>query len=55
MVDVYPGDIFDRLLLNGYRAEVWMQEGVTPAMVSTSWSAPTPMVRTPMGPLCHGR
>jgi aldehyde dehydrogenase (NAD(P)+) len=31
VVDVYPGDIFDRLLLNGYRAEVWMQEGVTPA------------------------
>ncbi|MGI9648444.1 MAG: aldehyde dehydrogenase family protein, partial [Acidimicrobiia bacterium] len=31
VVDVYPGDIYDRLLLNGYRAEVWMQEGVTPA------------------------
>jgi aldehyde dehydrogenase (NAD(P)+) len=31
VVEVFPGDIFDRLLLNGYRAEVWMQEGVTPA------------------------
>ena len=31
VVEVYPGDIFDKLLLNGYRAEVWMQDGVTPA------------------------
>ena len=31
VVETFPGDIFDRLLLNGYRAEVWMQEGVTPA------------------------
>ncbi|MBT8217071.1 MAG: aldehyde dehydrogenase, partial [Acidimicrobiia bacterium] len=31
VVEVYPGDVFDRLLLNGYRAEVWMQDGVTPA------------------------
>lgn len=31
VVEVFPGDIFDKLLLNGYRAEVWMQEGVTPA------------------------
>jgi len=31
VVEVFPGDIYDRLLLNGYRAEVWMQEGVTPA------------------------
>jgi aldehyde dehydrogenase (NAD(P)+) len=30
-VEVFPGDIFDKLLLNGYRAEVWMQDGVTPA------------------------
>ncbi len=33
VVRVYPGDIFDRVLLNGYRAEVWMQDGVTPANV----------------------
>ena len=31
VVEVYPRDMFDRLLLNGYRAEVWMQDGVTPA------------------------
>ncbi len=31
VVDVYPADIFDRLLLNGYHAEVWMQDEVTPA------------------------
>lgn len=31
IVEVFPGDIFDHLLLSGYRAEVWMEEGVTPA------------------------
>ncbi|NNC93655.1 MAG: aldehyde dehydrogenase [Acidimicrobiia bacterium] len=31
VVEVFPGDVFDKLLLNGYRAEVWMQDGVTPA------------------------
>ncbi|MCP3973999.1 MAG: aldehyde dehydrogenase family protein [bacterium] len=31
VVDVFPRDVFDRLLLNGYRAEVWMQKEVTPA------------------------
>lgn len=29
VVEVFPGDVYDKLLLNGYRAEVWMQEGVT--------------------------
>ncbi|MBV1855172.1 aldehyde dehydrogenase family protein [Catellatospora tritici] len=28
-VDVLPHDVFDRLLLSGFRAEVWMEPGVT--------------------------
>jgi aldehyde dehydrogenase (NAD(P)+) len=31
VVEVFPMDLYDRLLLHGYRAEVWMQEGVTTA------------------------
>jgi aldehyde dehydrogenase (NAD(P)+) len=31
VVDVFPVDFYDRILLNGVRAEVWMQPGVTPA------------------------
>ncbi len=31
VVDVFPDGVYDRLLLNGVRAEVWMQPGVTPA------------------------
>ena len=31
VLDVFPADVFDRLLLSGYSAEVWMQRGVTPA------------------------
>lgn len=34
VIDVFPATIFDRLLLNGYHAEVWMQPGVTPAGLS---------------------
>ena len=30
VVQVFPADLYDRLLLNGVRAEVWMQRGVTP-------------------------
>jgi aldehyde dehydrogenase (NAD(P)+) len=30
VVDVFPETAYDRLLLNGIRAEVWMQDGVTP-------------------------
>jgi aldehyde dehydrogenase (NAD(P)+) len=30
VVDVFPGDLSDGILLNGVRAEVWMQSGVTP-------------------------
>lgn len=30
VVDVYPLTLYDRLLTNGVRAEVWMQPGVTP-------------------------
>jgi aldehyde dehydrogenase family protein len=29
VVDVLPWDLYDRLLLNGYRVEVWMQPGVS--------------------------
>ncbi len=28
-VDVFPAELLDRLLYGGFRAEVWMQEGVT--------------------------
>jgi aldehyde dehydrogenase (NAD(P)+) len=31
VVDVFPNSVYDRLLLNGVRAEVWMQPGVTAA------------------------
>ncbi len=30
VVDVFPVSFYDRLLMNGVRAEVWMQPGVTP-------------------------
>src|SRR5205823_7006677 len=29
VVDVFPTSLFDRLLLSGFSAEVWMQPGVT--------------------------
>ncbi len=29
VVDVFPSNLFDRLLLSGFSAEVWMQPGVT--------------------------
>lgn len=30
VAQVFPNDLYDRLLFSGYRAEVWMQAGVTP-------------------------
>jgi hypothetical protein len=30
VVEVFPGDIYDKLLYAGFTAEVWMQPGVTP-------------------------
>lgn len=30
VVDVFPANNLDKLLLSGYRAEVWLQDGVTP-------------------------
>lgn len=33
VVDVFPATRTDALLLNGYRANVWMQPGLTPAQV----------------------
>ncbi len=33
VLDVFPHDAYDRLLLNGISARVWMQAGVTPAQV----------------------
>src|SRR5574341_628871 len=36
VVEVFPETVFDWLLLNGYRLEVWMQEGVTPDNLSES-------------------
>ncbi|MEN8675269.1 aldehyde dehydrogenase family protein [Nocardioides sp.] len=32
-VDIFPASIWDRLLLSGFSAKVWMQPGVTPADV----------------------
>jgi aldehyde dehydrogenase (NAD(P)+) len=34
VVDVFPGDMYDRILLSGIRAEVWMPRGVSPAALS---------------------
>ncbi len=34
VVDVFPVDLYDRVLLNGIRADVWMQPGVTPASLA---------------------
>ena len=31
VVDVYPHNLQEKLLLNGYTAEVWMQPGITPS------------------------
>jgi aldehyde dehydrogenase (NAD(P)+) len=35
VVQVFPRTLFDRVLLNGVRAEVWMQPGITPDTLGT--------------------
>jgi len=39
VVDVFPNDAYDRVLLNGVRAEVWMQDGVTPENLAQTTGA----------------
>ncbi len=39
IVDVFPVDAYDRLLLSGIRAEVWMQPGVTPANLARNMAS----------------
>jgi len=36
VVDVFPATAWDRLLLNGFRAEVWMAGGISPAQTQAS-------------------
>lgn len=36
VVETFPLTLFDRLLLNAYRGEVWMQPGITPQNLSDS-------------------
>ncbi|HTU83404.1 MAG TPA: aldehyde dehydrogenase family protein [Candidatus Acidoferrales bacterium] len=36
VVDVFPVDLYDRVLLNGMRAEVWMQPEVTPQTLAAT-------------------
>ena len=55
VVEVFPETLYDALLLNGVRAEVWMQDGVTPANLSETlgpWYAqpdPQPRVALVLG------
>ncbi|MFI5233860.1 MAG: aldehyde dehydrogenase, partial [Gemmatimonadales bacterium] len=55
VVDVFPETLYDALLLNGIRAEVWMQDGVTPANLAETlgtWYAqahPQPRVALVLG------
>jgi len=55
VVDVFPETLYDGLLLNGVRAEVWMQDGVTPANLAATlgpWYAqadPAPRVALVLG------
>ena len=39
VVQVFPADLYDRLLLGGVRAEVWMQRGVTPGNLRSHMAA----------------
>ncbi len=36
IVDAFPNSAYDKLLLNGIRAEVWMEPGVTPASLPST-------------------
>ena len=36
VVEVFPNDLYDRVLYSGIRAEVWMQPGVTPENLSST-------------------
>ncbi|MHB8462976.1 MAG: aldehyde dehydrogenase family protein, partial [Vulcanimicrobiaceae bacterium] len=36
VVNVFPGGLWDRLLLSGIEADVWMQPGVTPATLAST-------------------
>lgn len=36
VVDVFPNSLYDRMLFNGIRAEVWMQRGVTSENLSST-------------------
>ncbi len=40
VVEVFPATVWDRLLLNGFRAEVWASPGVTPAEVRDRAAGP---------------
>ena len=39
VVDVFPSSLYDRLLLSGISAEVWMEPGVTPANLAQNVAA----------------
>ncbi len=39
IVRVFPNSLYDRLLLNGVRGEVWMQPGVTPGNLSDTMAS----------------
>ncbi|HTX58329.1 MAG TPA: aldehyde dehydrogenase family protein, partial [Verrucomicrobiae bacterium] len=55
VVDVFPSDLYDRILLSGVRAEVWMQPGVTPGNLASTLGVwyqqehPTPRVALVLG------
>ncbi len=36
VVDVFPGGLWDHVLLSGVKAEVWMEPGVTPATLAST-------------------
>ncbi len=55
VVDVFPNDLYDRTLLSGVRAEVWMQPGVTAESLEDSMAvwykqqSPQPRVALVLG------
>ena len=46
---VFPANVYDRLLLNGYELDVWMQPGVTPANAARHRRLVLPPVRSRPG------